>query len=646
MFMIGAMMLSLHAAVAEMPPAPRAREGVTLYVSKIGDNSDGTSWAKAFHSVQAALQALPDADGGHRVIVRPDTYMEANLWPNQKGAADAYNELIGDFDGRWGSGASGWAVIDSSDPGKGFKSYDWYGPIRATQKGWSPEHKDETFSAIGWDRWVVRHLYVTGGDAGLFWDCTDHIEPFTVVVEDCVSIGRAFGGGVASCLSRTEEPIVFRRCKLWALDWWGDTAGGYVRIENTAMPDRPDVFFEECTLVSPQCALKVGNFGFKTFTRVKVNQCRLIALNFSQPAGTPIDGAVQSVEDGKFLHLDAEDTTIMGYKVFGVRVNKDTEKAIQYTTKGSCLAYVQYQQKAPEGFLQLGGWPVDVFDTLLTPPPLKRRPATSKEGPILRDMCEVAPIVWQGRLCLMACVRPASGGTKADYYLRLNDAETGEELTRFAEGYSLAAAHVEEGVFYAYASRFEKENWNDVTVFKSRNLKDWEQNIAIAQNDNEHLFNSSVCAGREGYIMAYESNDPAYPAFTIKFAHSNDLLQWQKIPDAVFGIDRYTACPCIRYVNGYYYLLYLEHRTPRWYFQTYIARSKDLRTWELSGANPVLTPDGIDEGINASDPDVLEFGGKTYLYYAVGDQLTWMNIKRQAYAGSMAAFLEAWFPAR
>jgi len=149
------------------------RKGVSLYVSKLGDNSDGSSWAKAFHSIQAALLAVPDEKGGHRVIVRPDTYVEANLYPSQKGAAGAYNVLVGDYEGKYGSGAKGWVVIDSGDPEKGFKSYDWWGSMRAYGHGWSPEHTGETFSSLIWDRWVFRDLYVTGADAGLFWDLTD-----------------------------------------------------------------------------------------------------------------------------------------------------------------------------------------------------------------------------------------------------------------------------------------------------------------------------------------------------------------------------------------------------------------------------------------------------------------------------------------
>ncbi len=111
--------------------------GTTFYVSKLGDNSDGLSWATAFTEIQTALDAIPDDQGGHRIIVRPDTYMEANMLPAYPGAKAAYNQFIGDFDGRFGSGTTGHVVLDAGAPRKGFKSYDWWGNIRAYQKGWS-----------------------------------------------------------------------------------------------------------------------------------------------------------------------------------------------------------------------------------------------------------------------------------------------------------------------------------------------------------------------------------------------------------------------------------------------------------------------------------------------------------------------------
>jgi len=269
------------------------------------------------------------------------------------------------------------------------------------------------------------------------------------------------------------------------------------------------------------------------------------------------------------------------------------------------------------------------------------RPALRVDQPNLGDICEAAPVVWQDRLALMKCRRPASGGTKADYYLTLEDVETGKELGRFAQGYSLASALVHQGTLHVFASRFEPDGWNDVTKFKSKDLRSWQQKLVVKQ-EREHLFNSSVCAAPNGFVMAYESDDPRWPAFTIKFATSTSLEDWAKVPDALFGTNRYTACPCLRFANGYYYLLYLEHRTPRWFFETCLARSKDLKSWELSPTNPILTP-GLDDGINASDPDILEFRGQSYLYYSTGDQRTWSKLKRAVYSGPLAEFFTGCF---
>ena len=92
------------------PRPPRAarkrQESVDLYVSKLGDDSDGSSWQHAFATIQAGLCAVPDDKGAHRVIVRPDAYQEPNIYATHKGAAGRYNELVGDFDGSFGSGTS------------------------------------------------------------------------------------------------------------------------------------------------------------------------------------------------------------------------------------------------------------------------------------------------------------------------------------------------------------------------------------------------------------------------------------------------------------------------------------------------------------------------------------------------------------
>jgi beta-xylosidase len=226
--------------------------------------------------------------------------------------------------------------------------------------------------------------------------------------------------------------------------------------------------------------------------------------------------------------------------------------------------------------------------------------------------------------------------------LEIRDAFSDRLLARFADGYGLASILVHESEALVFASRWESEGWRDVTMFRSRDLRTW-TSAPVIRGENEGIFNSSVCRGPDGFVLAYESDDSRYPAFTIKFARSKDLRGWTKIPESTFGTNRYTACPCLRYANGFYYVLYLEQRTPRWFFETYITRSRDLVHWELSSANPVLTPEGLDEGINASDPELAEENGRTFVYFAVGDQRTWMNVKRASYPGRLTEFLESWF---
>jgi hypothetical protein len=48
------------------PAVSDVRRGVTLYVSRLGEDSDGRSWRTAFRTIQKALDAVPDDKGGHR----------------------------------------------------------------------------------------------------------------------------------------------------------------------------------------------------------------------------------------------------------------------------------------------------------------------------------------------------------------------------------------------------------------------------------------------------------------------------------------------------------------------------------------------------------------------------------------------------
>ncbi len=135
-------------------------------------------------------------------------------------------------------------------------------------------------------------------------------------------------------------------------------------------------------------------------------------------------------------------------------------------------------------------------------------------------------------------------------------------------------------------------------------------------------------------------------SFCFKFARSSDLSHWEKIPGLVFQgqSHEYSACPVIRYIKPYYYVIYLHAAIPGhkgWV--SFLARSRDLADWELSPANPILEA-GSGEGTNNSDVDLIEIDGTTYVYYATGDQQTWSDLKRAVYPGSMAEFFEGYFP--
>jgi hypothetical protein len=399
-------------------PSYTGRKGRTIYVSKLGDNSDGSTWQKAFRTIQAGLSAVPDDRGGHTVVIRPDTYSEACLAPGRAGAAGAYNVIVGDADGRLGSGAKGWVVIDLGDPQLGFKSCDcWCLPGGAptgvgvstkrvieplyrqilTDKNLTDRQRKGAEEELAkfqkypstdplpatLDRWIWRNLYAVAGNCMFWadqwnkWEGPDrHGTPFSTVVENCVGIGQAVGGGAASFIGRRGEPVLYRGCYFMNLDWPGDAGAAYVRAHDPSMPDYPDAVYEDCTLVSPDNALQTFSPGCDTGynTRVKLRDCRLIVLNFSQPGSRTVDrtgwNAVSSSTgiircealDAKQLHLDFENSLLMGYGLFGTRKGEPS-----YTITGKLQAYVQFQQPTPKGFERLGLWPAEVLQWLVPP---------------------------------------------------------------------------------------------------------------------------------------------------------------------------------------------------------------------------------------------------------------------------------------
>jgi hypothetical protein len=262
------------------------------------------------------------------------------------------------------------------------------------------------------------------------------------------------------------------------------------------------------------------------------------------------------------------------------------------------------------------------------------------------DYAESTPVDFDGRLLLLASARlesPANDSGKL--CLWVVDTASGAIVSTFAPGYSLASALVHGGALHVWAIPSDAGGARHIDHFRSADLVRWDRSVALEALPGEELFNESVCRAGDRFVMAFEARDAHYPPFTIYFAESRDLETWTRVPRAVFGTDRYTACPALRHVDGVYYMLYLEHRTPLWWFETFVARSRDLVTWELGKRNPVLAPDPDGgERINTSDPDLIELPGpRVRLHYLTGNQQGYFTATWADFDGSLKELLESYF---
>lgn len=300
------------------------------------------------------------------------------------------------------------------------------------------------------------------------------------------------------------------------------------------------------------------------------------------------------------------------------------------------------------------------------PPERPAPPRIQKLGSIECDVVEATPIVVQGRLYYFQAVRPDYAHKQpglADPYFRFWDVEEDRPTPAFAAGFHLGSA-VEVG---DAVHVFGVAPWgaSRIHAFRSRDLAEWETSVAL-DLPGWAVFNNSVCKAPNRFVMAFEINAPPEEtgaAFTTRFAESRDLREWKLLPaECVYAKDRYTACPSLRFVDGWFYMTYLEAKPgPR--YETYIVRSKELIEWELSPFNPVLARSDLDRkpanprftreekerlakavNVNNSDLDFCEHRGRTILLYSWGNQLGVEHLAHAVYEGGMESFLKGWFP--
>lgn len=186
------------------------------------------------------------------------------------------------------------------------------------------------------------------------------------------------------------------------------------------------------------------------------------------------------------------------------------------------------------------------------------------------------------------------------------------------------------------------EGWGKSRFYQleSTDLVHWSKPRVILSGEGWAGYNTSVCKAEGRYVMVFELGRPRElvgTAFTMFFAESKDLKEWQVIPGAVYGKDFYTGAPMLRHFGGWFYFFYLEVQEDG--YRQRVARSRDLKDWTLS-PETVLSFDVNDKKIhpkavlsvtqrekvamaknrNASDLDMCEWKGRLICSYSWGDQ--------------------------
>jgi lysophospholipase L1-like esterase/pimeloyl-ACP methyl ester carboxylesterase len=294
------------------------------------------------------------------------------------------------------------------------------------------------------------------------------------------------------------------------------------------------------------------------------------------------------------------------------------------------------------------------------------RPLIRKLGTIDLDLVETTPVVLNGKLWRFEWVRQGIGqqywdNQRRTNYFRFRDPANSEVTPPFADGHEFGSAFVQGDTIYVTGT----QGRNRVNLFASRDLKTWET-WPVIDDERYGIFNTSLARAGDEFVLAFEIDRPKEEAgnpFTIRFTKSRDLRSWTVTPPGCnFTKERYSAAPCLRWHDGWFYLFYLEAHQG---YETRVVRSRDLVKWEASPLNPVLRASPDDQQIanskvtaeqragiagaknlNNSDLDFCEWQRRLVINYSWGNQQGTEFLAEAVYDGTMEQFLRGWFPER
>lgn len=214
---------------------------------------------------------------------------------------------------------------------------------------------------------------------------------------------------------------------------------------------------------------------------------------------------------------------------------------------------------------------------------------------------------------------------------------------------------VHSGVAYIYGSN----NTFKIDMISSNDLLNWSAPITVIIPDTDAtVYNTSVSVDSSGFIMTYEKSGGIDGGnFNAFFARSNDLINWTKVSGR-YKEGQYTAAGTVRYISGTYYLFYLQLQrgsdydgSPRNFYMTRVARSNDLLNWKDSPIVMLSPFDGGDpDSRNASDVDLIEYGGQVVMLYTntsqdgiLPEDNTMTGYRLATFDGTLAEMMERFY---
>lgn len=287
-----------------------------------------------------------------------------------------------------------------------------------------------------------------------------------------------------------------------------------------------------------------------------------------------------------------------------------------------------------------------------------------KQGRLNSPLVESTPFAFNDRLYLLENNQrfwDVPSAKPGDFFnedeIRIRDVETGNLVSTALTNFAFGTALVWNDTVYVFAGHYGEGNpWRQITSISmtaSSDLKNWSEPITVLEaSSNEFFFNTAVTKGPDGFVLLYETNDPTWPPFTFRYMKSDDLRNWEAIPGALYGTDKYVGGPALYHEGDWYYTLYLDNIGTGWV--TRITRSKDLVNWEDAKPErpfvafdsthtnlPLLNP-SIREN-NASDVELCYFNGKTVLYFTGSDQTTAGDLQWAIFEGTPQELFEHFF---